>query len=94
MLSWLALILLTLAGYSAGAALTYQTKIKREGPLLVPSLIDTMMVVILWSGGIIFRLSGSGPWRVVVVCLILAIVVGIIVSLVQPRPYEGKMLPQ
>jgi lipopolysaccharide export LptBFGC system permease protein LptF len=93
MLSWLALIFLTLAGYSAGAALTCQ-RIKREKTLLAPSLIDTMMVVILWIGGIVFRLSGSGPWRAVWVCLILAIVAGSIVSLAQPRPDEGKPLPQ
>ena len=94
MLSWLALIFLTLTGYSAGAVLGYQTIAPKGKSDLSPSLIDMMIVVVLWIGGIISRVSGLGSWLVVGIWLVLAGIVGFFLNVVQPRIDEGKALPQ
>ena len=62
LVSWLALIFLTLSGYSAGAVLGSRTKVggHRDDPS--PSLLDTMIVVVVWIGGIVSRLVGVKVW--------------------------------
>ncbi len=93
-LIWLALIFLTLAGYSAGAVLGSRSRTggHRGDPL--PSLLDTMMVVVLWIGGIASRLAGIRAWSVVGIWLVIALAVAFILNWVQPKPDEGKPLPQ
>jgi len=93
-LSWLALIFLTLAGYSAGAVLGFRTKAKGDKPDPSPSLLDTAMVVVLWITGITLRMTVLKPWVAVCVCLVVAIVVAFLLNRMQPLPEEGKPLPQ
>lgn len=91
-LSWFALILLTLAGYSAGAVLGSRAQKSRQNPS--PSLLDTAIVVVLWITGITFRLIVLKPWVVVGVWLVVAIAVALVLNWVQPQSDEGKLLPQ
>jgi len=93
-LSWLALIFLTLAGYSAGAVLGFRVNAKMKKGDLSPSLLDTVMVVVLWIGGIISRLAGVKAWSAVGIWLFIALVVAFLLNRVQPQPREGKPLPQ
>jgi hypothetical protein len=93
-LSWLALILLTLTGYSAGAVLGNRTRSGGHRGDPSPSLLDTAMVVVLWIGGITSRLSGGKAWSVVGAWLVIGLVVAFLLNRVQPQPDEGKPLPQ
>jgi hypothetical protein len=92
--SWLALIFLTLTGYSAGAVLGL--KIRAKGPQkgFYPSLLDTMMVIVLWIGGIISRLAGLGKWSTVGIGVAVALLVAFILSFIQRQRDEGHPLPQ
>jgi hypothetical protein len=92
--SWLALIFLTLTGYSAGAVLGLQTRAKGHRSRSSPSLLDTMVVVVLWIGGIISRLSGLGKWSAVGIWVAVAFLVAFILSYIQRQPDEGHLLPQ
>jgi fatty acid desaturase len=94
LLSWLALIFLTLAGYSAGAVLSSKTKGKEEKHEPSPSLLDTMMIIVLLVGGLTLRLAGAGAWLVVGVWVVVAVVVAFVLHRVQRQPEEGKPLPQ
>ena len=93
-LSWLALIFLTLAGYSAGAVLGSRTRTGGQKDEPSPSLLDTMMVVVLWIGGIASRLTGVKPWSAVGIWLVIALAVAFVLNRVQAQPSEGKPLPQ
>ena len=92
MLSWLALIFLTLLGYSAGAVLSARTGLRRQGDNPSPGLLDMTMVVALWVGGIVLRISGAGPWLTVIILLISAAVVAFVLNLARPLQEEGKSL--
>jgi hypothetical protein len=93
LVSWLALIFLTLSGYSAGAVLG--SRIRRRGhrddPF--PTLLDTIMVVVLWIGGITSVLIGVGVWLAVGVWLGIALVVALILNQVQSQSIKSKPLP-
>ena len=93
-LSWLALIFITLAGYSAGAVLGNRTNGAGQRGNPSPSLLDTVMVVVLWIGGIASRLAGVKAWSTVGMWLVVALVVAFLLNLVQRQPAEGKPLPQ
>jgi len=93
-LGWLALIFLTLAGYSAGAVLGSRTRTNGHRGDPSPNLLDTLMVVVLWIGGIASRLAGLKPWPAVGIWLVIALAVAFILNWVQPQPSEGKPLPQ
>jgi hypothetical protein len=93
-LSWLALIFLTLAGYSAGAVIGFRTNTRMVKGEPSPSLLDTMMVIVLWIGGIASRLIGVKAWSTVGIWLVIALAVAFILNRVQPQPSEGKPLPQ
>ena len=92
--SWLALIFLTLAGYSAGAVLGSRSKAGGHRGDPSPSLLDTIMVIVLWIGGVASRLAGIRAWSVVGIWLIIALAVAFMMNRVQPQPSEGKPLPQ
>lgn len=94
LMSWLALFLLTLSGYSAGAVLGSRTERGGHRNDPSPSLLDTMMVIVLWIGGIASRLVGIKPWLAVGMWLGIALVVAFILTRLQPQPIEGKPLPQ
>ena len=93
-LSWLALIFLTLAGYSAGAVLGSRTRLDRQKGEPSPSLLDTAMVVVLWFSGIAARLAGLKSWSAVGIWLVIAFAVAFLLTWVLPQPIEGKPLPQ
>jgi len=93
-LGWLALIFLTLAGYSAGAVLGSRTRTNGHRGDPSPSLLDTAMVVVLWIGGIASQLAGVKPWAAVGVWLVLAIAAAFVINQVKKQPSEGKPLPQ
>ena len=92
--SWLALIFLTLTGYSAGAVLGLKTQAKGPKRAFSPSLLDTMMVVVLWIGGIISRLAGLGKWSTVGIGVAVALLVAFILSFIQRQLEECHPLPQ
>ena len=94
LMSWLALFLLTLSGYSAGAVLGSRTKRGGHRNDPSPSLLDTMMVIVLWIGGIATRLIGVTAWLVVGMWLGIALAVAFILTRLQPQPIEDKPLPQ
>ena len=92
MLSWLALIFLTLLGYSAGALLGSRMGLRRQGATPSPGILDMTMIVALWVGGILLRVSGTGKWFTVILSLILAAVVAFFLNLARPVQDEGKSL--
>jgi hypothetical protein len=92
--SWLALIFLTLAGYSAGAVLGFRAKAVKHGCDTSPSLLDTGIVIVLWFGGIASRLAGMKPWSAVGTWGGIALAVAFVLSIVQPQIDKGKPLPQ
>jgi hypothetical protein len=94
LLSWLALIFLTLSGFSAGAVLGRQTRTGGHRDNLSPSLLDTIMVVVLWVGGITSRLGGLEAWSAVGLWLGVAVAVAFILNRLQSQPDEGKSLAQ
>jgi hypothetical protein len=57
-------------------------------------LLDIMMVIVLWIGGIISRLSGIGAWSAVGIWLVIALSVAFLMNWMQPQPSEVKPLPQ
>ncbi|MBI4317854.1 MAG: hypothetical protein HY675_05140 [Chloroflexi bacterium] len=89
-LSWLALIFLMIAGYSAGATLS--ARMAGLGAGASPSLLDTAMVVVLWVGGFATRLTILEPWTAVLVWLLVAMAAGFSLNRVQPHSSESKAL--
>lgn len=72
--SWLALIFLTLFGYSVGAVLGAQSSGKNEPEA---GLLDVVGVLLVWAGAVVTRLTLiSDKWLVIGVWLVLAIVMG------------------
>lgn len=94
LVSWLVLIFLTLSGYSAGAVLGSRIRGGGHRYDSSPSLLDTIIVVVLWIGGITSRLIGVAVWSAVGMWLGIALVVALILSQVQSEPSKSKPLPQ
>ena len=92
MLSWLALIFLTLLGYSVGAILGSRIGLRRQGGNPSPEILDMTMIVALWVGGILLRVSGTGQWFTVILLLMLSAVVAFFLNLARPLQDEGKSL--
>jgi hypothetical protein len=84
-LSWLALILLTLVGYSAGAVLALWTRAKQRVRITDPSLLDMIAVALLWVGIVLARSAGLGRWWALLLGLSVAFVVGFVLAHLQPR---------
>ncbi len=93
-LSWLALIFLTLAGYSAGAVLGSRTRSDGHKGDPSSSVLDTAMVVVLWLGGIASRLKGINLWSAIGIWVFVALVVAFVLNRMQRQPDESKPLPQ
>jgi hypothetical protein len=94
LVSWLALIFLTVSGYSAGAVLGSRTRTDGHRDDPSPTLLDTMIVVVLWIGAIVSRLVGIGVWWAVGMWLGIALVVALILNRLKSQPSEGKPLLQ
>jgi hypothetical protein len=89
-LTWLALILLTLTGYSAGAVLALWRKASKRVQITDPSLLDAAVVVLLWIGVILARSAGVGKWWTILLGLGLGLIAGFVLTLLQPRRGETK----
>ena len=73
-ISLIALILLSLVGYSAGA-------IAKAGKFaeLKPQIVDLILISAIWAGAIYSRLTFSlNKWLLIVIWLIIGIMIGII----------------
>jgi hypothetical protein len=92
--SWLALIFFTLAGYSTGVVLGYWIRTNKQSSTPSPSFLDTVMVFVLWIGGIASRLLGVSAGTAVCIWLLVAIFVAFLLQQVQKQVGEGKQLTQ
>jgi uncharacterized membrane protein YoaK (UPF0700 family) len=78
--SGLALVLLTLVGYSSGAVLGA----RRKTP--VPGLLDLLVVVILWAAALLTR-SAFGKWPAIAAWLAIGLLVGALLARVRVEQY-------
>jgi hypothetical protein len=67
----LALVLLTLVGYSGGSALG------ARGRTPVPGILDLLAIVALWVGALVTR-GSLGKWTAILVWLVVGLLVGLI----------------
>ncbi|MGC8880053.1 MAG: hypothetical protein ACP5R2_12600 [Anaerolineae bacterium] len=80
LISGIALILLTLTGYSAGAALG------ARGKLPVPGLLDLLVVVLLWIGAVSTR-AALGRWPAIGVWVLTGLIIGLILARARVAQY-------
>jgi hypothetical protein len=73
LINGLALVLLTLVGYSSGCVLG------GRGRKIAPGPLDILMVVVLWAGALNFR-GGWGKWLAILVWLLAGMATGIVVT--------------
>ncbi|MGQ9501287.1 MAG: hypothetical protein ACUVSF_03020 [Anaerolineae bacterium] len=73
LISGIALILLTLTGYSAGATLGARSKIP------VPGLLDLLVIFLLWIGAISTR-AALGRWPAIGVWVLTGLIIGLILG--------------
>lgn len=78
--SGLALVLLTLVGYSSGAVLGA----RRRTP--APGLVDLLVVLILWAGALVTR-PWLGRWPALAVWLAAGLLVGAVLAYVRRAQY-------
>ena len=78
--SALALVLLTLVGYSSGAVLGA----RRRTP--VPGLVDLVVIVALWTGALVTRPS-LGRWPALAVWLAAGLLVGALLAYLRRAQY-------
>jgi hypothetical protein len=79
-LSGLALVLLTLVGYSSGSALG------AKGRTPVPGIADLIIVVILWIAALAAR-GTLGKWSSILIWLLIGLCVGAILARVRAASY-------
>lgn len=82
-LSGLALVLLTLTGFSAGAVVGA----KDRSP--TPRLLDLTVMVVLWIAALLSR-SALGRWAAVGVWLVAAVLVSFVLSIVRRNKMPSK----
>ncbi len=70
LISVIALVLLTLTGYSAGAALG------ARGRTPVPGLVDLLIIFMLWIGAVLTRVM-LGKWLAIAVWVVVGLVIGL-----------------
>ena len=80
-LSGLALVLLTLVGYSSGSVLG------AKGRTAVPSILDLIVVVVLWVVALAAR-SVLGKWNSIVIWLVIGLCLGAILARVRAASYS------
>lgn len=93
-LSFIALILLSLVGYSGGAAGKAGKNVD-----LKPKIIDLVLVAVIWAGAIYSRITQDlDKWFLILIWLILSIILGIIAVSLRKLPEEKspsqKALPK
>jgi hypothetical protein len=86
-LSFLALILLSLSGYSIGASIKSGRSIE-----LKPQMIDLIFVALIWTGAIYSRsFFGINKWLLILLWFMLGIIVGYLA--VWPRKLSSRRIP-
>ena len=86
-ISGIALILLTLVGYSGGSVLA------GKGRVVAPGLFDVLVTIFLWAGALTTR-DGLGRWTAVFVWVLVAGLVGALItalkrSRLEPEPAKA-----
>jgi hypothetical protein len=69
----LALVLLTLVGYSSGSVLG------ASGHDPTPRILDLLAVVVLWTAALVTR-SALGKWGAIVIWLMIGLIVGVVLA--------------
>lgn len=85
-ISGLALVLLTLVGYSGG------TVLGAKGRTPVPGILDLLIVVLLWIGALTTR-GALGKWSAILVWLVLGLLVGLILARLRRAGYPKAPPP-
>jgi hypothetical protein len=78
----IALVLLTLVGYSGGSV------IGATGRSPVPRLLDLLAVLILWLGALATR-SALGKWSAIVIWLVIGLVLGMVLARIRISSYPN-----
>lgn len=85
-ISYLALILLSLAGYSVGAAGKAGKQIE-----LKPKIIDLVFVVAIWAAAIYSRMTlNLNKWLLILIWLILAFITGVLALSLRELPEKTE----
>ena len=77
----LALILLTLVGYSSGSVLG------ASGHDPTPRILDLLVVVVLWTAALATR-SALGKWGAIVIWLVIGLIVGMVLARLRIASYS------
>ena len=86
-LSFIALILLSLVGYSGGSA----SKAGKDVDLK-PKIIDLVLVAAIWAGAIYSRITQDlNKWLLILIWLILSIILGVIAVSLRKLPEEKSV---
>ena len=93
-LGWLALVMLTLFGYSAGAVLGGKVRSCSNASLQSPSLLDTLAVAGLWICAIFTRATLLSPWTAVGVWFISGLALAFLINLLRKQRDPGRPIPQ
>jgi hypothetical protein len=89
-LSFIALILLSLVGYSGGSA----SKAGKDVDLK-PKIIDLVLVAAIWAGAIYSRITQDlNKWLLILIWLILSIILGVIAVSLRKLPEEKSVSQQ
>lgn len=76
----IALVLLTLVGYSSGSA------IGARGHTPVPRILDLLVVILLWIAALATR-SALGKWSAILIWLAIGLVLGMVLARVRIHSY-------
>jgi hypothetical protein len=92
MLGWLALVMLTLTGYSVGAVLSRNIRSNSGSGTQSPTLLDTLTVAGLWICAVYSRLTFLGRWTAVGVWFLGGLAVAFLLNLMQKQGDSGKSI--
>lgn len=76
----IALVLLTLVGYSSGSV------IGARGHTPVPRILDLLVVILLWIGALSTR-SALGKWSAILIWLAIGLALGMVLASLRVRGY-------
>ena len=80
-LSGLALVLLTLVGYSSGSVLG------AKGRAVVPNILDFLVVIALWIAALVTR-DTLGRWSSIAIWMALGLFLGMILARIRADGYQ------
>jgi hypothetical protein len=76
----IALVLLTLVGYSSGSV------IGATGRTPAPRILDLLVVIVLWIGALATR-SALGKWSAIIIWLLIGLILGTVLARIRIRSY-------